>query len=104
MTKTERAQFWQHNLAEWVASGLSGNAFCKQQSLTYHQFVYWRKRLSESVAHAPAASRGCGFARVMPVTQAADTDGLTLTLPGGMSIRGLHAGNIDLLGAILRQL
>jgi hypothetical protein len=29
---------------------------------------------------------------------------LTLRLPGGMAITGLHAGNVDLLGAILRQL
>jgi hypothetical protein len=31
-------------------------------------------------------------------------DGLTVALPGGVSITGLHAGNIELLGAVLRQL
>jgi hypothetical protein len=30
--------------------------------------------------------------------------GLTVSLPGGVSITGLHVGNIDLLGAVLRQL
>ena len=30
--------------------------------------------------------------------------GLTVSLPGGVSITGLHAGNIELLGAVLRQL
>jgi hypothetical protein len=29
---------------------------------------------------------------------------LTLMLPGGIAITGLHAGNVDVLGAILRQL
>ena len=31
-------------------------------------------------------------------------DGLTVSLPGGVSITGLHVGNIELLGAVLRQL
>jgi hypothetical protein len=29
---------------------------------------------------------------------------LTVSLPGGVSIIGLDAGNIELLGAVLRQL
>jgi len=32
------------------------------------------------------------------------TDDLTVSLPGGVSITGLHAGNIEWLGAVLRQL
>ena len=39
MTRTERHHFWQQTLAEWTASGLSGAAFCTQQSLSYHRFV-----------------------------------------------------------------
>jgi lauroyl/myristoyl acyltransferase len=31
-------------------------------------------------------------------------DELTLALPGGLTITGMHAGNIELLGMILRQL
>jgi hypothetical protein len=30
--------------------------------------------------------------------------GLTLTLPNGIAISGLHASNIELLGAIMRLL
>ena len=104
MTKTERAQFWQQHVAEWKASGLSGHAFCKQHSLTYHQFVYWRRRLSDPDSRDPVSAGSSGFARVVPVARGAGAEGLTLTLPGGISICGLHAGNIDLLGAILRQL
>jgi hypothetical protein len=32
------------------------------------------------------------------------SEGLTVSLPGGVSITGLHAGNVELLGAVLRQL
>jgi hypothetical protein len=45
-----------------------------------------------------------GFASVtLPATVAID-EGLTITLPNGMAISGLHPGNIDWLGAIMRQL
>lgn len=76
-------------------------AYCKQQSLTYCQFVYWRKKLATVTPGGPAS---CGFARVAPASGLETPDGLTLSLPGGASIIGLHAGNVELLGAVLRQL
>lgn len=76
-------------------------AYCQQQSLTYCRFVYWRKKLASVASDESVPS---GFARVAPVSRLEATDGLTVSLPGGVSITGLHAGNIELLGAVLRQL
>ena len=90
MTTQERADFWQQQITAWLDSGLSGHAFCKSQALVYHQFAYWRKKLEQPVDSDSLP----GFARV----------GLTLTLPNGITLSGLHLGNIDLLGAIMRQL
>jgi hypothetical protein len=106
MTPTERTHVWQQHIADWQASGLSGSAYCKQQSLVYHQFVYWRRKLvltEDSLEQEQAAT---GFARVVsaPGAGIGVADGLTVSLPGGVSITGLHAGNIELLGAVLRQL
>ncbi|MCH8500269.1 MAG: IS66 family insertion sequence element accessory protein TnpB [Marinobacter sp.] len=103
MTRTAREHLWQQHITDWQASGLSGMAYCQQQSLTYCRFVYWRKKLTdvEPVADETGAS---GFARVAPVVRESTTDGLTVSLPGGVSIAGLHAGNIELLGTVLRQL
>ena len=42
MTPIERAHAWQQHITDWQVSGVSGSAYCKQQSLVYHQFVYWR--------------------------------------------------------------
>ena len=100
MTTQERADFLQQQITAWLDSGLSGHAFCKHQALVYHQFAYWRKKLEQ-----PADSDSLpGFARVaMPAPVATEVD-LTLTLPNGVVISGLHAGNISLLGAIMRQL
>ena len=106
MTPTERAHVWQQHITEWEVSGVSGSAYCKQQSLVYHQFVYWRRKLvltEDSLEQEQAAT---GFARVVsaPGAGIGVADGLAVSLPGGVSITGLHAGNIELLGAVLRQL
>ena len=101
MTSTERRQHWKQQLADWHASRLSGAAFCKQQSLSYHQFTYWRKRVTETAA--PVKQSEAGFARVAPLP-AQRSGELVLSLPGGISITGLHRDNVDLLSAILRQL
>ena len=105
MNSTERTRHWQQHIEHWRDTGLSGVAFCKQQSLSYHRFVYWRRKL-ESTDEATAAGRVpiSGFARVTQVPASPVSDDLTLRLPGGMAITGLHAGNVDLLSAILRQL
>jgi hypothetical protein len=103
MTRTEKAHLWQQHITDWRASGLSGMAYCQQQSLTYCRFVYWRKKLAkpESVPDRPAPS---GFAKVAAVPSADSPEGVTVSLPSGVSITGLHTGNVDLLGAVLRQL
>ncbi|MDL0433154.1 hypothetical protein QPM17_18595 [Marinobacter sp. TBZ242] len=65
------------------------------------RFVYWRKKLASVASDGPASS---GFARVAPISRLDAVNGLTISLPGGVSITGLDAGNIELLGPILRQL
>ena len=106
MTPTERAHVWQQHITDWEASGVSGSAYCKQQSLVYHQFVYWRQKLAPPEGSPKQDQAATGFARVVSVSGAGigRVDGLAVVLPGGVSITGLHAGNIELLGAVLRQL
>jgi hypothetical protein len=107
MNSAERTYHWQQHIEHWRDTGLSGAAFCKQQSLSYHQFVYWRRKLegpgdATDIERVPTS----GFARVAQIASAPnlESNDLTLRLPGGMAITGLHGGNVDLLGAILRQL
>ncbi len=102
MTKQERTEHWQQHVEHWRDSGLSGVAFCKQHELSYHQFTYWRRKLQED-GREPGQPPSSGFARVtcLPSQPVGE---LALALPGGLTITGLYAGNIELLGAILRQL
>lgn len=89
MASTELHHFWQQTFTDWATSGLSGAAFCREHSLSYHQFSYWRRKLRAE----GESQTGAGFAQVAPVA-----------LPGGVSVTGLHAGNVELLAAVLRQL
>jgi len=106
MTPTERSNVWQQHITDWEASGVSGSTYCKQQSLVYHQFVYWRRKLAPTDDCLKQAQAATGFTRVVsaPGASIGGADGLTVSLPGGVSVAGLHAGNIELLGAVLRQL
>jgi len=40
---------WQAHLAAQAKSGLSRSEYCRRQQISYHAFVYWRKRLSKTV-------------------------------------------------------
>jgi len=65
MTPTERAHAWQRHMTDWQASGVSGSAYCKQQSLVYHQFVYWRQKLTPTDDSPKQEQVTTGFARVV---------------------------------------
>lgn len=103
MTQQERRDYWQQHITEWQASGLSGMAFCQQQSLAYHQFSYWRQKFMSNVsADTPPQA---GFTTVIPASpEKSNTPGLTISLPGGITIAGVNADNMALLGDVLRQL
>jgi hypothetical protein len=57
-------------------------AYCKQRSLAYCRFLYWRKKLTDSkpVSDGAALSE---FARVASISKLEATEGLTVSLPGG---------------------
>ena len=102
MTERGREAYWREQLAAWQASDLSGQAFCREHDLVYHQFGYWRRKLADQPQ--AEASNGAGFARVIPAGASARSAGLTVSLPSGLSISGIDAGNIALVGSIVRQL
>ncbi|QEW05884.1 IS66 family insertion sequence element accessory protein TnpA [Nitrincola iocasae] len=102
MTNQKRQDNWQQIITQWQQSDLSGAAFCRQQSVSYHQFSYWRQKLTDD--QIGESIQPTGFTRVTQVKESITASELVLTLPGGFSITGLQANNIHLLGAILRQL
>lgn len=44
-TTIERKEYWQEQLDKLKASGLSRSQYCRDNSINYHRFGYWLKRL-----------------------------------------------------------
>lgn len=53
MSTINKSQFWQDHITACQSSGLSQAAYCKQHEIKFHNFAYWRNRLSP--AKAPSA-------------------------------------------------
>ena len=46
MSTINKSQCWQDHITAWQGSGLSQAAYCKQHEIKFHNFAYWRNRLS----------------------------------------------------------
>ena len=49
MSETEKknqnlTQFWNYHIKQWSESGMSQNAYCKQNDLRPNQFTYWKMK------------------------------------------------------------
>ena len=109
--KNHRQQFWQQHLIRHQQSGLSGIQYCQQEQLTYHCFIYWRRKLKITDT-IPASLPGHGietateFTRVLPTASASRhaQDALELSLPNGLVIGNIHAGNLTCVRPLLESL
>ena len=104
-SKPARERFWREQVSNWHDSGLGQSAYCRQRGLKLHQFLYWRRKL-EGLHPSPKSATGAAFVPVRVAEPAGDGQGATLSvsLPNGVVVRGISAGNVDLLGRLLRQL
>ena len=102
-TNTFAPSAWPDLISEWRQSTLSGAEFCLQRNLVYHQFQYWKQKLSKTTAQTVRSpqTKPSAFVQVAPVP--ASQEGITITLPGGIVIRGLNENNIGLIRRILEQ-
>ena len=105
MNNNERAIYWQNQIEQWQASGLSGARFCKQHELDLGQFYYWSNKYSVKRAEVTQNKKLlAGFATVVMADAPTIGEGLSFTLPNGCAIEGITQGNVSLVGAILAQL
>lgn len=96
--------YWREHFTCWRESGLSQSEYCHQAGLSRHRFKYWRRKLEPStLKKRRTKKRGSGFVPVQ-VQPSTLESGLTLTLPNGMVLRGIKAGNVELVGRLVAQL
>ncbi|MCF6248639.1 MAG: IS66 family insertion sequence element accessory protein TnpB [Desulfobacula sp.] len=43
----KRSQFWENHLKEWSQTGLSQNAYCRNNNLRPNQFTYWKNKFKQ---------------------------------------------------------
>lgn len=54
MTRIEKRQEWTNKLEQWSSSGLSARAWCLENNVPYHQFLYWTSIFKETSEKAHA--------------------------------------------------
>ena len=99
---TSLAAYWKEHVEAWKCSGVSQNKFCEKHDLSYHRFVYWRRKFEGGTRRRPPASDSGGFATVDYRPDAGG--GLTLSLPNGLVLRGICADNVPVVRQLLDQL
>lgn len=93
---------WQRYLADFEQSGLSGMEYCRRHNLVYSRFSYWRIKLNRPRTSTPEIRSA--FTKVVTVNNDDSGSGLTLSLPNGVRIGGIHDGNLALVSKLLTQL
>lgn len=111
-TRDERQQYWQQQMEIYEASGLSGRQYCEQTQLTYHCFIYWRRKLCQAVEFnevapskpmTPVSPGFIAVRRPTPVYPQVE-EGLLLSLPNGFTIGNIQGGTIALVPDLLAVL
>lgn len=99
-----RTEYWQQQVNAWSKTDVSGVKFCQAHNLVYHQFVYWRQKLLKTDVDVLDSSLQppTGFSHVS--YQPGEPSGLTLSLPNGVEIQGIHAGNVSVAHALLASM
>ena len=49
----ETGGFWERHLGQWKKSGMSQSEYCRIFGLKFHQFHYWKKKLSKTEVKEP---------------------------------------------------
>jgi hypothetical protein len=101
-TPADLAAYWQQHIDQWKSSGQSQVKFCQANDLSYHRFVYWRRKFERGPGGRQDKRESGGFATV-DYRQDANS-GLTLSLPNGLVLRGISADNVSVVRQLLEQL
>jgi hypothetical protein len=101
---TSQALFehWRRHIEDWRSSGLTQQAFCRDRDLSYHQFHYWRRKITQQPTQLPTRQPPT----LVPVTYQPDSlsRGLSLQLPNGITLRGIAPENLTVVERLLEAL
>jgi hypothetical protein len=100
----QKRDLWKRHIESWEASGLSQSEYCRCHNLSYHRFIYWKKRFVPAetatkfvplnlrpFSDTRAWETGCGLRLIL-------SDGYTIEINPGFDPRLLQQLIIALRG------
>jgi hypothetical protein len=97
-TKQGKRDYWANQVKQWKASGETQSNYCRRHNLKPHQMTYW-SQVYRSKPQSESASSSHGFVALKVIDSA--TPALTLLLPNGVRLEGVHAGNLSVVREII---
>lgn len=96
--KTHAQGLWKKHSEAWQASGITQQAYCEQEGISYRSFVYQHNRLMGQSKKAPLK-----FIEAKPeaTVMSSSSSGLQLMLPNGIRIGIASEVNPILLQTVL---
>jgi hypothetical protein len=98
-TRTPSQRSWKEHTEAWKSSGISQQAYCNQESISFPSFVYQHNRL---MAQSKKTSLKFIEAKAEPVVLSTQALGLHVVLPNGIRIEIDAEVNPVLLQTVLR--
>ena len=100
----ERKTYWAQQVQAWQQSGLTQAAFCRQEDLVHHRFIYWRGKFQTKSPSSRQKMKATRHAFV-PVTLTDRTEvPLQIALPNGIVVSGIRGDNIDVVRQLIQSL
>lgn len=82
--RTSQGQgFWKEHFELWKVSGLTQQAYCLREEISYQSFVYQQNRANKKLKKTRVNFIG---AKIKPVTASRNSSGLYVMLPNGVRI------------------
>jgi hypothetical protein len=87
----QKRQYWKTRITNWQSSRLSQTEYCRRHELTFHQFVYWRRKFAPKAATpisliqvpTAAVARAAGFGSMPPALRVALAPDLCIEVSPG---------------------
>ena len=87
----KRAQFWKNHLKEWSQTGLTQNAYCRDNNLRPNRFTYWKNKFKrqnlpvEFVQVSPILLKNTAQVRSQKNLRLNIKSGFQIEIPDGFS-------------------
>ena len=82
-SKPQGQGFWKEHFESWKVSGLTQQAYCSREGISYQSFVYQQSRANSKLKKAPISFIE---AKIKPEVSSKDSSGLQVILPNGVRI------------------